>query len=128
MKVNMSSGSSSAVSDLGKYNERGELIFVSRKDYQIKHMGYRIELGEIEANVNLMDGIKSSCCIYNKSRDRIVLCYVGDPDVKAVIGWLKERLPRYMIPNEIKVLENMPLTPNGKINRAFLAAEYAGEK
>lgn len=114
--------------DLGKYNERGELIFVSRKDYQIKHMGYRIELGEIEANVNLLDGIKSSCCIYSKDRDRIVLYYVGDPDVKAVIGWLKERLPRYMIPNEIKVLETMPLTPNGKINRAFLAAEYAGEK
>lgn len=114
--------------DLGRYNERGELIFVSRKDYQIKHMGYRIELGEIEANANMMDGIKSSCCIYNKDRDRIVLYYVGDPGMKEIIGWLKERLPRYMIPNEIKVLKTMPLTPNGKINRVLLAAEYAGEK
>ncbi len=39
--------------DLGRYNEQGELIFISRKDYQIKHMGHRIELGEIEAIVNL---------------------------------------------------------------------------
>lgn len=113
--------------DLGRYNEQGELVFVSRKDYQIKHMGYRIELGEIEANMNMMDGIKSSCCIYNKKKDRIVLYYVGDPEPASVIAWLKERLPRYMVPNEIKPLQNMPLTPNGKINRVLLAADYAGE-
>ena len=54
--------------DIGKRNAKGELIFVSRKDYQIKHMGHRIELGEIEANVLLVDGIQTACCIYPKRR------------------------------------------------------------
>ena len=52
--------------DLGKRNERGELIFVSRKDYQIKHMGHRIELGEIEVNVNMIEEISTSCAVYDK--------------------------------------------------------------
>ena len=54
--------------DLGRYNEQGELIFISRKDYQIKHMGHRIELGEIEAIVNLKEGIKSACCIFDDDK------------------------------------------------------------
>jgi D-alanine--poly(phosphoribitol) ligase subunit 1 len=106
--------------DLGKYNERGELIFVSRKDYQIKHMGHRIELGEIEVNVNMIEGIKSTCCIYNKEKEKIVLFYVGDISPKDLTASLRNRLPRYMIPNQIEALEVMPLTANGKINRVFL--------
>jgi D-alanine--poly(phosphoribitol) ligase subunit 1 len=106
--------------DLGRYNERGELIFVSRKDYQIKHMGHRIELGEIEVNVNMIEGIKSACCIYQKEKERIVLYYVGDISTKEVIESLKKTLPRYMIPNHIEALETMPLTANGKIDRVYL--------
>ena len=106
--------------DLGKYNEKGELVFVSRKDYQIKHMGYRIELGEIEVNVNTIEGIKSACCIYDKEKDKIVLYYVGDIDSKEIAADLKQRLPRYMIPNRMVRLETMPLTTNGKIDRVLL--------
>jgi D-alanine--poly(phosphoribitol) ligase subunit 1 len=106
--------------DLGRYNERGELIFVSRKDYQIKHMGHRIELGEIEVNVNMIEGIKSACCIYQKEKERIVLYYVGDISIKEVIESLKKTLPRYMLPNYIEALEAMPLTANGKIDRVYL--------
>jgi amino acid adenylation domain-containing protein len=106
--------------DLGKYNERGELIFVSRKDYQIKHMGHRIELGEIEVNVNMIEGIKSACCIYDKEKEKIILYYVGDISTKDVIASLKKTLPRYMIPNYIEALDTMPLTANGKIDRVFL--------
>ncbi len=51
--------------DIGRYNQRGELCFVSRRDYQIKHMGHRIELGEIEVNVNAVPGIKISACVYD---------------------------------------------------------------
>ena len=64
--------------DIGKYNEYGELVFVSRKDYQIKHMGHRIELGEIEVNVNMLEEIKLSGCIYDTEKGKIVLYYVGD--------------------------------------------------
>ncbi len=74
--------------DLGKYNERGELVFVSRKDYQIKHMGHRIELGEIEVNVNMPEGIKSACCVYDDNKERIVLYYVGDIDKKQRASYL----------------------------------------
>ena len=49
--------------DIGKRNAKGELIFVSRKDYQIKHMGHRIELGEIEANVLLV------CLLYTSIKE-----------------------------------------------------------
>lgn len=110
--------------DLGKRNEFGELLFVSRKDYQIKHMGHRIELGEIEANVNKIDEIKSSCCVYEKEKGKIVLVYVGDISEKDLIVVLKEKLPRYMIPNKVDKLEQMPLTANGKIDRVFLSKQY----
>lgn len=110
--------------DLGKWNEYGELVFVSRKDYQIKHMGHRIELGEIEANVNKIDEIKSSCCVYDKGKGKIVLVYVGDISEKDLIIILKEKLPRYMIPNKVEKLEQMPLTANGKMDRVYLSKTY----
>ena len=110
--------------DLGKWNEFGELVFVSRKDYQIKHMGHRIELGEIEANVNKIDEIKSSCCVYDKGKGKIVLVYVGEISEKDLIMTLKEKLPRYMIPNKVEKLDQMPLTANGKMDRVFLSKKY----
>ena len=106
--------------DLGKWNERGELVFVSRKDYQIKHMGHRIELGEIEVNVNMMDGIQTCCCIYDRDTDKIVLFFVGDREVKELVTILRNKLPRYMIPNKVLKLDTMPLTANGKLNRVEL--------
>ena len=106
--------------DLGRYNEYGELVFVSRKDYQIKHMGHRIELGEIEVNVNLLDGVKISGCIYDGQNGKIALYYVGDVEEKELITLLKDKLPRYMIPNYVKRLEQMPFTANGKIDRVTL--------
>lgn len=106
--------------DIGRFNERGELEFISRRDYQIKHMGHRIELGEIEVNVNMLDGIEMSGCIYDKSKNKIVLYYTGTPDEKQLAAKLKEKLPRYMVPNRIIRLEHMPLTSNGKIDRVTL--------
>ena len=103
--------------DIGKLNERGELVFISRKDFQIKHMGHRIELGEIEVHVNMIEGIGSACCIYDKEKEKIVLFYVGDVESGELITQLKKKLPRYMIPNHVYALEQMPLTANGKIDR-----------
>ena len=114
--------------DLGRYNELGELIFVSRKDYQIKHMGHRIELGEIEVIVNMIDGIASSCCVYNRENSKIVLYYVGNIEVKDLMVILKEKLPRYMLPNKLDKLEVMPLTPNGKLDRNRLLMKTKEEE
>lgn len=110
--------------DLARYNENHELIFVSRKDYQIKHMGHRIELGEIELHVNMFEGITNACCIYDQEVEKIVLYYIGQKETKEVKAYLKGKLPRYMIPNVVKKLEDMPLTPNGKINRNLLKDMY----
>lgn len=106
--------------DIGRYNEHDELIFASRIDNQIKHMGHRIELGEIEANVNKIDEIRNSCCLYDNEKEKIVLFYVGDVSVKDLTIDLRKMLPRYMVPNKIHQLDTMPLTPNGKINRLKL--------
>ena len=113
--------------DIGRYNDRGELMFVSRKDYQIKHMGHRIELGEIEVNVNMLDSVKMSCCIYDQKKSRIVLCYVGGEEEKDMAVSLKEKLPRYMMPNRIIRLDQMPLTANGKIDRGALKEKVQGK-
>lgn len=110
--------------DLGRYNERGELMFMSRKDYQIKHMGHRIELGEIEVIVNMHEGVKTACCIFDNDRKKIVLFYLGEASPAVLAAYIKEKLPRYMVPNVITPLDAMPFTPNGKIDRVRLKTIY----
>ncbi len=106
--------------DIGVINEAGELCFVSRRDFQIKHMGHRIELGEIEVNVNMLSGIKLSACVYDREKSKIVLYYVGDITERELILAMKTKLPRYMLPNKTVRLESMPFTANGKIDRVTL--------
>ncbi len=110
--------------DMGRYNGRGELVFVSRKDYQIKHMGHRIELGEIEVNVNMLPGVRMAACIYDGEKKKIVLWYDGGPDEKELTRELKTKLPRYMLPNRIYKVDKLPFTPNGKIDRVALKKMY----
>lgn len=111
--------------DLAYYNDRGELVFASRRDYQIKHMGHRIELGEIEAAVNSLDGVRSACCLFDQEKSRIILVYVSDgPDETSLIRLLKEKLPRYMIPNVWHSAAEIPLTAGGKADRMKLKEMY----
>ena len=106
--------------DLGKYNERGELVYVCRKDFQIKHRGRRIELGEIETAVTAIDRVSECCCLYDNEKLRIVLFYTGDITGKEINELLKEKLPDYMIPGKRVQLETMPHNLNGKIDRQVL--------
>ena len=110
--------------DLGKRNERGELIFLSRKDDQIKHMGHRIELGEIEAVAQLIDGIRSACCVFHKEKQKIGIFYVGGMDELTLKAELKKALPRYMLPHTVVQLDAMPYTPNGKVDRSLLRQRF----
>ncbi len=103
--------------DLGKYDSEGELVFVSRKDYQIKHMGYRIELGEIEAVASSIEGVSLCCAKYSAEDKKIRLFYTGKDGSEALTSQLKVKLPRYMLPSELIHLDEMPLTLNGKIDR-----------
>ena len=106
--------------DIGRYNEHGELVFVCRKDNQIKHMGHRIELGEIESAAMKQDGVARAVCVYAKERKAIALFYVGEPDEMTVGKALADVLPRYMLPSLVRKLSAIPLTDNGKINRTEL--------
>ena len=106
------------------YLPDGTIEILGRADFQVKIQGYRIELGEIEANVNLLDEVKIAGCIYDGEKGKIVLYYVGDIEEKELTAALKEKLPRYMLPNFVRRLEQMPFTANGKIDRVTLKKKY----
>lgn len=111
--------------DIVKYNERGEIEFVSRKDFQVKHMGNRIELGEIEVAINSIPNITNAACIYDQPGEKIVLYYTtGDGVEMDIINHIKDKLPKYMFPNIIYHLRTMPYNMNGKIDRMELKKMY----
>ena len=108
-----------------KYNRRGELEFVSRKDFQVKHNGNRIELGEIEVAVNALDGVTGAACIHDSQEDKIVLYYTtASGDELDIINLVKDKLPKYMFPNVINRIDAMPHNMNGKIDRIALKHNY----
>ncbi len=108
--------------DIVHYNNRGELMYDSRKDFQIKHMGHRIELGEIENATMSIEGINNCCCVYDEKKNRIVLFYVGEVADDTILELLKVRIPNYMLPGKRVRIERMPLNANGKIDRVEMKA------
>jgi D-alanine--poly(phosphoribitol) ligase subunit 1 len=109
--------------DLVYRNDRGELMIIGRKDFQIKHLGYRIELGDIEHAVLRLDAIRNACAVYNQDRKAITLFFesaqeLSSADIRAQLAPL---LPKYMLPSAFHRLELMPRNPNGKIDRQLLA-------
>lgn len=113
--------------DLVKYNDRYELIYLSRKDFQIKHMGHRIELGEIETAVSSLDGVSSCCCLYNQEAQQITLFMEGEEFTREQINReLSDLLPHYMLPGRVICLKSLPLNANGKIDRPKLMQDYFG--
>ncbi len=121
--------------DMGYYNERKELCFASRRDYQIKHMGHRIELGEIEVVVNSVDGVDAGVCVFDETREKIVLFYQLSKDdldkeseiKKKIIEKLRNKLPKFMWPNRYLCYNELPLNKNGKIDRVKLKASLEEE-
>ena len=112
--------------DLGAYNERGELMFLGRKDSQIKRQGYRIELGEIETALCAHPEIETGCCLYDAKAEKSIAVYAGAAEDKPLLRALKEKLPKYMLPDVFVRREALPLTGNGKIDRIRLKTELIG--
>jgi non-ribosomal peptide synthetase component F len=106
--------------DLVKYNEYGEIIYLSRKDFQIKHLGHRIELGEIETAVSSFEEVTLCCCLYDEKRQKIVLFVDIDIDRDTVRNRLLSMIPEYMIPGKVIYMDDMPINANGKIDRVKL--------
>lgn len=110
--------------DLVKYNEYGEIVYLSRKDFQIKHMGHRIELGEIETAVSSLEEISLCCCLYDEKHQKIVLFLEEELEKSYINERLLNLIPEYMLPNKVITLTEMPINANGKIDRVKLKELY----
>ena len=108
--------------DLAYYDEDGNIYHLGRNDFQVKLRGYRIELGEIENKIRTFPGIKETAVIVNSNT--LICFYTSLDSVKTkeseLISFLLESLPDYMVPSEFIKLAEMPLTPNGKLDRKSL--------
>ncbi len=114
--------------DLAYYDGNGLLVFAGRKDFQIKHMGHRIELEEIDGAMNSLCGVERACAFFDEAANKIVSFYMGNAEPGDIITELKTRVPDFMVPNAFVRVDEMPLTKNGKLDRAYLKELYRGGK
>jgi amino acid adenylation domain-containing protein len=120
--------------DSARYLADGSIEYLNRLDNQVKIRGYRIELGEIEA-VLRQDGRVRDCLVLAREdtagEKRLVAYVVGQPstppEVEQLRGRLKEKLPAYMVPAHFVLLDALPLTTSGKVDRRALPAPSPGQ-
>lgn len=119
--------------DLGRWRNDGTLEYLGRSDHQVKLRGYRIELGEIEQALTQHPGIRQAAVVLRhdlpNGQPSLVAYVVGDegsaPLAAVLTQYLAERLPGYMVPPILLPLQSMPVTPNGKLDRAALPVPQA---
>ena len=113
--------------DLARYLPLGNIEYLGRIDNQVKIRGFRIELGEVEAALSQHSDVQASCVIPREDTPgdkRLVAYLVANqectPTISELRQFLKAKLPEYMIPNAFVMLESLPLTPSGKVDRRTL--------
>jgi amino acid adenylation domain-containing protein/non-ribosomal peptide synthase protein (TIGR01720 family) len=110
--------------DLGCFAPDGNILFFGRRDFQVKIRGYRVELGEIETTITSLDGISQAVVVARSESDgatHLRAYATGKNWTPATLRLaLAERLPAHMLPDSVMLLDEMPVTPNGKIHRAAL--------
>jgi amino acid adenylation domain-containing protein len=116
--------------DLGRFASDGNLEFIGRVDHQVKLRGFRIDLGDIESTLRQHKEVKEAVVLsksFSEQDQRLVAFVVPrhrggsrDQTGSQLRSFLKQRLPEYMVPNDIVMLEEMPLNPNGKTDRNAL--------
>ncbi len=121
--------------DLGRYLPDGNLEFLGRVDFQVKVRGYRIELGEIEAVLSQHEGVREVVVIVREEQvgePRLVAYMVPQHgqtvNIEALKGQVKQQLPAYMVPSAFVVLDHLPLTSNGKLDRGALPVVEMGRR
>lgn len=118
--------------DLARWLLDGNIEFQGRVDYQVKIRGYRIELEEIESIIKEQDGVKEVVVLVkgrnNENKHLCAYLVIDNTDVQVIKSYLNKKLPGYMIPTSYIVLDEIPLTTNGKIDRqALLSIQKADE-
>ncbi|HVI70289.1 MAG TPA: non-ribosomal peptide synthetase, partial [Pyrinomonadaceae bacterium] len=118
--------------DLVRYLSDGNLEFLGRADDQVKLRGYRIELGEVTSVLRQHTEVDEAIVIVREDQpgDKRLVAYVvqstppneSDFSASALRRFMRDRLPEYMVPSAFEFLEQLPLLPNGKVNRHALAA------
>ncbi|MET7355807.1 amino acid adenylation domain-containing protein, partial [Streptomyces mirabilis] len=113
--------------DVAQWSEDGQLECLGRADDQVKVRGFRVELGEVEAALERQEGVAQAVAAvrHDTSGDAVLAAYVvpcGDVDVAALRAHLGRDLPAYMVPSAFVVLDELPLTANGKVDRKALPA------
>ena len=109
--------------DIVRYNEFGELLYLCRKDSQIKYQGYRIELGEIDNAGYAVDGVRQACTIFDGNKIILFCSLSKELTEKKIYTELKKKLPKYMLPKDITILDEIPLNANGKLDRVWLKSQ-----
>jgi acyl carrier protein len=107
--------------------EEGEIEYVGRIDHQVKIRGYRVELGEVEAALREHAGVREAVVVAREEQpgDLRLVAYLVVVEEQALKtdklrGFLREKLPEYMIPSDVVLLKTLPLTRNGKVDRQAL--------
>ncbi|WP_343829552.1 amino acid adenylation domain-containing protein, partial [Massilia aurea] len=113
--------------DLGRWLPNGNIEYLGRNDFQIKIRGYRVELGEIEAKLAICPGVREAVVVAREDSpsDKRLVAYVipldgAQLDVRMLTRELATHLPDYMMPAAFVLLDALPLTTNGKLNRKAL--------
>lgn len=114
--------------DLGCFLRGGDIRILGREDQQVKINGYRVELGEIESCLSEVPGVREAVVnapVHSGSGQRQIIAYtVGDVAVETLHEACRSRLPAYMVPVHHVKLDAIPLTGNGKLDRARLPLPY----
>ncbi len=112
-----------------RWGPDGQLQYLGRADEQVKIRGYRIELGEIQSALADLAGVDQAAVVAREDRpgDKRLVGYItGTADSATIRAELGQRLPGYMVPAAVVVLDAIPLTVNGKLDRRALPApDYA---
>lgn len=114
--------------DMGYLLEDGQLMVLGRRDHQIKHKGYRMELGDVESALGTVPGVRESCVMFQREQDRIWCFYAGNAEEKQLRQALRERLAKYMLPDCLIRLENLPHTSSMKVDRMQLTKMMASSE
>ena len=131
MTIRLSFRACIATGDYGYIDERGLLVFLGRRDFQIKIRGHRIELGEIEAALERHETVRQAVVtVHSDENDQWLVAHLTTNRANsesAIREWLRRQLAPHFQPAHFIIRDEMPLLPSGKVDRAQLTADYSSQ-